>query len=130
MFSCKALLRSVECFLIVILVPSFAFAGRFLTAPTYPAGTSPYSVAVGDFNNDGKPDLAVADAENGYSGRVNILLGNGDGTFQPFVSYAADSGTTSIVAGDCNGQGKVDFAVTKPYVQSLSERIGNGWREF
>ena len=46
----------------------------------------PYSVVVGDFNGDGKPDLAVA---NNFSNNVSVLLGNGDGTFQAAVNYAA-----------------------------------------
>ena len=50
------------------------------------AGVGPYSVVVGDFNGDGKPDLAVA---NVYTNTVSVLLGNGDGTFQAPVNYAA-----------------------------------------
>ena len=56
-----------------------ARAGEFQTHVDYGAGTGPYSVAVGDFNGDGKPDLATA---NAYDNTVSVLLGNGDGTFQ------------------------------------------------
>jgi len=62
--------------------PSFAAARPFAV------GRSPQSVAVGDFNGDGRPDLAVA---NFYSDNVSVLLGNGDGTFQNAVNY--DVGT-------------------------------------
>ena len=50
----------------------------FLAASVYPAGAEPYSVAVGDFNGDGKLDLVLADYS---SGTVSVLLGRGDGTF-------------------------------------------------
>src|SRR5438034_215867 len=58
--------------------------GTFKPAVNFSTGASPISVAVGDFNRDGKPDLAVA---NNGSGNVSVLLGNGDGTFQPAVNY-------------------------------------------
>ena len=45
-------------------------------------------MAVGDFNGDGKADLAVA---NCLSNNVSVLLGNGDGTFQAAVNYGAGS---------------------------------------
>ena len=62
--------------------------GTFQAAVNYAAGTYPYSVAVGDFNGDGKADLAVA---NYGSDNVSVLLGNGNGTFQAAVNYAAGS---------------------------------------
>ena len=58
----------------------------FATRVNYGAGAEPYSVAVADFNADGRPDLAVA---NFTSNNVSILLGNGNGTFQAAVNYAA-----------------------------------------
>lgn len=50
----------------------------FAPASNLVAGFNPISVAIGDFNADGRPDLAVA---NFYSNNVSILLGNGNGTF-------------------------------------------------
>jgi hypothetical protein len=71
--------------------------GALPQALTYAVGYQPYAVAVGDFNGDGKPDLAVA---NNVSDDVSILLGNGDGTFQPQVKYAAGTGPSSLAIGD------------------------------
>src|ERR1039457_168529 len=57
-------------------------AGGFTSASgsPFPAGSQPYSVVVGDFNGDGKPDLAIA---NNLSQNLPILLGNGAGGFTP-----------------------------------------------
>jgi hypothetical protein len=80
--------------------------GTFLPAQTYGAGGGP--VAVGDFNGDGKLDLAVA---NGYSNTVSVLLGKGDGTFLPAVNYPAGNAPDSVAVGDFNGDGILDIAV-------------------
>ncbi|HTX36596.1 MAG TPA: FG-GAP-like repeat-containing protein, partial [Bryobacteraceae bacterium] len=80
-----------------------------LQAPqNFSVGLYPESVAIGDFNGDGKPDLAVAADDALY-----LLLGNGDGTFQAPVSLLAGSGL-SVVAADLNGDGKLDVALGQP----------------
>ncbi len=62
--------------------------------------------AVGDFNGDGKLDVAVADTDNGL---ISIFLGNGDGTFTHLVNYS--QAALNIVAADFNGDGNLDLAV-------------------
>ena len=85
----------------------------FLAPLAFDTGVSPTAVAVGDFNGDGIPDLAVADSGvyPTYSGTVSILLGKGDGTFQAAVNYAAGRQPVSVAVGDFNGDGKLDLAV-------------------
>ncbi len=97
---------------------------EFETRGSVVAGTTPASIAVGDFNHDGKLDLAVA-YECCPDGGVSILLGKGDGTFQSAVSYPAGSGPRSIVAADFNHDGNLDLAVASQsdYIGIL---LGNG----
>jgi hypothetical protein len=76
------------------------------------------AMAVGDFNGDGKPDIAVA------GDGLSVLLGNGDGTFQPHIDTAISSRTNSFVVEDFNGDGKADAAVANP--SGVSVLIGKG----
>jgi hypothetical protein len=85
--------------------------GTFAPAVSYDAGSGPVSVAVGDFNHDGKMDLAVADFNSGGAGTVDVLLGKGNGTFKPAVSYAVADGPESVAVGDFNRDGKLDLVV-------------------
>ena len=73
----------------------------------YTAGANPSGIAIGDFNGDGKLDLAVAST----GGTVSVLLGKGDGTFQSPINYAVGQ-AYSIAIGDFNGDGRQDLAVS------------------
>ncbi|HEY6271212.1 MAG TPA: FG-GAP-like repeat-containing protein [Terriglobales bacterium] len=84
--------------------------GTFQPPKGYSAGQDPVAVTVADFNNDGNLDLAVAD-DNSFSSGYSVLLGKGDGTFQPAISGKAGLNSNSIVAGDLNGDGVLDLAV-------------------
>jgi hypothetical protein len=79
-------------------------------------GTDPDAIVAGDFTGDGRLDLAVADASDLLSetpepGGVSVLLGNGDGTFGPQVTYDVGIDPDAIVAGDFTGNGRLDLAV-------------------
>jgi len=82
--------------------------GTFQQHTEFTSGTRPGSMAVGDFNGDGKLDLAVS---NGALNSVWVLLGNGDGTFQAPVSYSTPAEAVWVVAGDFNGDGRLDLAI-------------------
>jgi hypothetical protein len=82
----------------------------------YPVQSGPRAITTADFNGDGWLDLATA---NLTQSTASVLLGSGDGTFQPAIGYAiavinptSGIGPTSITAGDLNGDGAPDLAVT------------------
>jgi len=93
--------------------------GGFRPVVNYAVGRDPQSVALGDFNNDGKADIAVADAT-----QVSVLLGNGDGTFKPAVQLQSPNGAYALAVGDFNMDGKQDLAVETN--SGLSVLLGNG----
>ena len=95
----------------------------FFTSPTFAVGTSPDAQAVGDFNGDGKPDLVVV---NQGANTMSVLLGNGDGTFQPKTDYATGTSPEGVAVGDFNGDGKADVAVANTGSDSVSILLGNG----
>ena len=106
-----------------------AVAGNgFNPAVNYPAGSFPLYMAAGDFNGDGKVDLAVATDLN--SSDISILLGNGDGTFQAPVSYATGENVYWVAVGDFNGDGIPDLVIAGSSLTAeywgLAVLIGNG----
>src|SRR5439155_24546538 len=91
-------------------------------------GTQPRAVATGDFNSDGKLDLVVVnfgDPSVNNNGSVSILLGNGDGTFQPANNAVAGKNPSSIAVGDFDGDGRLDI-VTVNSGNTVSALLGNG----
>jgi len=100
--------------------------GTFQTHVDFDAGLDPNWVTVGDFNRDGKLDLAVIDGQgNSHTSAVLILLGNGDGTFQTPVSYPLKVNAASGATADFNHDGKLDIAVVDN-IGLVSTLLGNG----
>jgi uncharacterized repeat protein (TIGR01451 family) len=95
-----------------VLITGFPATSRgtdFAAPKSYPVGTAPAFILTGDFNGDGKMDIAVG---NAGSNDVSILLGNGDGTFKAAVSFAAGLSPQQMAGGDFNGDGKLDLVVS------------------
>lgn len=101
--------------------------GTFVPKAVSPqTGSVPYSVVVGDFNGDGKPDLAVA---NAGSNTITVLLGEGNGNFAPPISPAVATDPVYAAVGDFNGDGVPDLAAasnTTNSVTVLLTRRGSG----
>ena|SRR5271157_189108 len=105
--------------------------GTFQPVTTYGTGGgwTPLSVAVGDLNGDGKPDLVVATGviPIGFSSNISVFMGNGDGTFQPAVGYAIAADAASVAIADVNGDGKPDLLVANSGgIGTVGVLLGNG----
>jgi hypothetical protein len=104
--------------------------GTFQPPVAYPTGNGGEQVIVGDFNNDGKSDLAVV---NEADNTVSVLLGNGDGTFQPQLVAAVGVEPFWLTAADFNTDGNLDLAVVNSNCSqypcppgTVSLLLGNG----
>lgn len=80
----------------------------------------PHSIAAGDFNGDGKLDLAVTSRNDGTA---SMLLGNGEAKFKPAVSCAAENGASSVTASDFKGNADLDLPVVNGKDNVMTEPV-------
>src|SRR6266481_2905980 len=106
---------------LMFLLGAGSRAVEFASPAAYAVGPQPAGVITGDFNGDGKLDLAVF---NTGSNTISILLGNGDGTFQAATSVAAGANVGSLALGDFNDDGKPDIALFAS--SQIVVLLGNG----
>jgi hypothetical protein len=122
--------KSASATISIIVLPTLNFVSQ-----NYAAGNSPDGIVLADFNGDGKLDVAVADygdPATADNGGVSLLLGNGDGTFQPATLISAGNNPISIAVGDFNNDGHQDLVVSDYGNRSsggngsVSVLVGNG----
>jgi hypothetical protein len=121
--------RTLFALLLVLAAAAVTARAQSFSLPIHRnVGANPNTAAVGDFNADGKPDVAVG---NTLGASVTIALGNGDGTFVSSNEYNTDLNPEGTAVGDFNKDGKLDVAVANfrggPLTSgNISVLFGNG----
>ena len=119
---------ATKTFTLTVTTPETCNPVSFASATNFAVGSYPHSVAVGDFNGDGKQDLAVA---NYGSDNVSILLGDGAGNFSAAPDFRCwRYSSSSVAVGDFNGDGKQDLAVANADSDNVSILLGDGAGNF
>src|SRR5262249_7532471 len=97
--------------------------GGFSSLQFIATGRGSRGLAVADFNGDGVPDLAVA---NAFSATVSVLLNRGDGTFPPPANFSVGGNPNAVIVGDFNGDGIPDLATVNTTDNAVSVLLGAG----
>src|SRR5215471_3592189 len=103
----------------------WAQGGQFLEPPTITTGSFPSSVAIGDFNNDGKMDVVEVNRFE-VPPTITVFLSNGDGTFAGQTPYNILFQASSIAVGDFDGDQNLDVVVTYPGTDQIGVVFGDG----
>lgn len=100
--------------------------GSFGPTKKYAAGMRIFSVATGDLNGDGAPDLAGTNNDGTPS--VSLMMNQGDGTFATAVDYPTGAGPSSVAIADYNGDGKLDVVTANSIDNTVSvfRNLGGG----
>ena len=97
--------------------------GTFSAPTNYGTSSGAFSVAIGDVNGDGKPDLVTADWDDRTA---DVFINQGNGTFAPEVSYAIGYEAGSIALADFNGDGNLDIVASNGADGTLSVLLNKG----
>ena len=104
-------------------------AGVFGPKADYPTGLNPTSVALGDVNGDGRPDIVTANSDRNTN-TVSVLLGAGAGVFGPKTDFPTGMQPASVVLGDVNGDGRPDIVTANSGSNSVSVLLNTGTGAF
>lgn len=120
-------LGSVAALAFVAALPSAAAAapGDLALADQVALGNTPYDLVTGDFNGDGKVDAA---APNANGGNLTVLLGQGDGTFEPAAEspIATDGSPLGLAVGRLDGDADLDLALVQGAPETVRILLGDG----
>ncbi len=97
--------------------------GMFTAGASLTTGDGPFAIATGDFNGDGRLDLAVS---NSNDGTITVFLGVGNGTFGAGVPFTVGNTPQVVVVADFNEDGIPDLAVTNQGDNTVSVLLGTG----
>lgn len=103
---------------------SFGSATNYSAGPTVGFNAGPNSICTGDFNEDGKTDLATSNDSMGNN--VYVLIGQGTGTFSAPVNYAVNINPISIITADLNEDCHLDLVTGNWGSDDVSILLGNG----
>jgi hypothetical protein len=99
--------------------------GTFQPRQSYSVGSGPLGLAVGDFNNDNILDVATVNDLINLNHTISVLLGVGNGTFNPASTFIS-SRSTAITVGDVNNDGKLDLVTPNSSTSDVGVLLGNG----
>jgi trimeric autotransporter adhesin len=105
------------------IAPKVGEATIFNNPNTFATGSTPASIAVGDFNGDGRADMAIG---NYTSNDVSVLLGDGSGGFSAQTTFTTGLAPRAVAVSDFNGDSKADLAIANKSSDNISVLLGDG----